>query len=137
MSASAAIHSYGTTIAYSTTSGGSYTTIGEVHDLDEDQNVPEFKVTNFGSPSATHEFRPKMIDPGEASGKGNYVNSIYSTLFGYQQTRTILWFKITTPDNSVANGQAWVSKLKKTEPDDDGVKQEFTVRKTGPWTFTP
>jgi hypothetical protein len=134
---SAAIHSYGSTLAYCTTSGGSYTTVSEVIDLDEDAKVPGFKKTNLGSPSGTHEYGPKLVEPGELSSKGNYINTVYSTLYGFQVARTGLFWKATTPEGSVSFFPGFITTLKRTVPDDDGIKMDLGVLKSGAGTFTP
>lgn len=137
MPVSSAIHSYGTVLSYCATSGGSYTAVAEVIDLDENFDVPEFKTTNLTSPSGTNEYKPKLAEPGECTFKANYISSVYNTLFGIMAARTQYFWKVTTPENSVAFFFGHISKCKRTEPDDDGIKIDITIKRSGVITFTP
>jgi hypothetical protein len=136
MAASGAIHGYGATLSYCATQGGAYTAVAEIVDIDEDFSVGEFKKTNLGSPSATHEYGPKFAEPGDCNFKANYINTVYATLTGLLYARTSYYWKVTTPENSVAAFFGFITKCKRTVPDDDGIKIDLTIKRSGPITFT-
>jgi hypothetical protein len=133
---SEALHTHGTTLSYGSTQGGSYTEIEEVLDLDENFDVPEFKVTHLQSPGATHEYRPKLVEPGEVGFRTNYRPSTYAVLLGFAASRTQKWWKVATPDGATAVCFGHISKAKRSLPDDGPIGVDITIKRSGPLYFT-
>jgi hypothetical protein len=95
----AAVPSLGVQLEYSTTSGGTYTPVGQLKSLDEpEEEMGQWEST--GLTSAAKEYLPTLIDGGEVSGHviWNPADMTHIALVGYFQAGTILYWKIVYPE---------------------------------------
>lgn len=134
MAVSTAIHSYGATLYYATSSGGSYTAVAEVVDIKDDLSVGSTKVTNLTSPNAFHEYIPALGEGGETTFTLNYTRAQATTLFGY--LRTVLYWKVILPNTDVYAFVGHISKFGLMIPDDDRITQDASIKVTGKPTLT-
>jgi heme/copper-type cytochrome/quinol oxidase subunit 2 len=129
MAESSAIHSYNATLSYSTTSGGSYTAVGEVIDYTHNAKAGSSNVTHLTSQNAHMEKKPKMVDPGSITFTCNFVKTVYEVLYDtIFKTRTQYYWKITLPDNSTLTPfHGHISDISLVVPDDDRITCDVTI----------
>jgi hypothetical protein len=138
MSATAAVHSYGSTLGYSATSGGSYTNVAEVVEVDGPSlQVSEVDVTSLASPSAHKEFLPGLVDPGDIKLKLNLLTSQFSTVWGFAAGRTFKYWKITLSNGDTAVAYGFIKELHPSAPDNKQLMADMTIKVSGPITYTP
>ncbi len=145
MSDSAGLHAKGAKISLSTTSGGSYTAIGEIVSYEPGPlEIPAASATHLLSVAT--EKKPALPNATPIKLTINYVQAQYSTLLGY--LGAMIFMKETMPQTAAQStvGDVWLSEgffskipmgPDKVDPLDTKVMQatfEFVV--TGLPTFT-
>ena len=135
MAASTAIHSYGSSLSWATTSGGSYTEYVEIVDISADESVGATKVSHLKSQNNFHEYIPSSLaEPGEVTLMLNFTKAQLTTILGHR--RTLLYWKITLSDGSVYAFAGFWTKHGDKIPDDDRITCDFTIKRTGAITYT-
>lgn len=128
MADSNAIHSYGSTLSMSDTSGGSYTAVSEVINYDFSAKVGSSNVTHLTSDTATMEKKPKFRDPGAITFECNFYKTQFATLYTAFTGRAQKFWKITLPDASILGPfKAHISDIKLNVPDDDRITNSITL----------
>lgn len=136
MAASAAQHSYGATLSYSATSGGSYTALGEVLSISTNPSVGTTRVTHLTSDNAAHEYIAALFDGGELTLTTNFLKADYNTLYNTIGARVRYYWKVTTPDGSTFVAYGFWTNIPLTVPDDDRITVNLTIKVSGKPTFT-
>lgn len=96
MSASSGIHAYGAILEYSTDSGSTYNSAGEIVDCDPPpETVAEAEATHLLSDNAARERKPGLSNTDKMKATLNFVGSQYSAL--KTQRRVSLTWRITLP----------------------------------------
>jgi hypothetical protein len=141
-SPSTGTHSVTTTFAVDPTGGTAYATIAEVIEITgPGMNVQKTKFTNLGSPNATEEYKPGLIDPDVLTMKLNWTKAQYSTWLGQLRTPGMAW-KITFPlvgaeiTASTLTGKGFLTKLGLAIPDNDRITNDVEFAITGSPVFT-
>jgi predicted secreted protein len=140
MATSEAILGYGIIYAISTTAAGStYTTIGEVSDIElPSDEVEEVDVTHYGSPARTREFIAGLINTGEASFTVNWIPGETTDIFlrGMRISGAVHNHKITFPNGSSVVYPGFIKGYSPSAPIDDKLSAQYTVKKAGAETWT-
>lgn len=141
MTATAGVWAYNTTIGYSATSGGSYTTVATVKEIDE-QKIKRKKIdlTNLTSPSNTEECQAGMV--GEDAMKLGiiYAKAQHAALLAIAVSATPNYYwKITLSDGSTALFLGYISEFGQIPKAkvDDIYENDLHLQPVGPVTFTP
>lgn len=130
MAVSSGTHSYGSTLGYATTSGGSYTSVGEVIDVEHSWNPAKaVKFTHLNSDNAANEYKPGLIEPGTMKATVNYNKTDYNALYGLR--RTLRYWKVTSPDSGNMYIYGFITDLSNPHPDDDRVTFTVTIQGSG------
>lgn len=135
MAASTAIISYGSTVSVSATVGGSYVALTEICGISDNADVKAIKVTHLLSDSATHEYIPGMIEPGNVMIDFNFTKTQYAAFM--TALRTALFFKITDSDTSVTGPfKGFYTNLSKKNTEDERINGSVQIKRTGALAFT-
>jgi hypothetical protein len=141
MSASAAKIGKGTTVAHSTTSGGSYTTLLEVTKVGSPkQSVKDVDVTHYVSDSGVKEYIPGWIEPGTVEYEANYLKAQETILQGLLGVAH--FYKIQLPDGSNSTSGStfafpgYIKELGDEIPNEDKINRKITIKVSGPVVFT-
>ncbi len=133
--------SYSSTLGYSTTSGGSYTTVGGLKNIKWALKNP---TTDASALEDTFIVRlNKRGDLGTITADGLFRKTIFAVLFAAAIARppTKYYWKITTADTSVTGPfYAAIADLSIDVPDDDVVMANISLETSYPGslpTFTP
>lgn len=131
---------YGTTLGYSVVSANSYTTVGNIVEIDEKKlKRKRIDITTLGSANHTMESRGGMLDPQEFKFKLQYSKSVHVTLLGMavEASGNRDW-KITLSDGSTAVGTGYISEFSEVPKStvDDIYENEISIQAIGSWTFT-
>lgn len=125
----------GTTVSYSTTENGAYTSVGEVIDANPGDNNAGDRIdmTHYLSPNNTMEYKAGWTDPTEATFQINFVPSQYARL--HDLLGDDMWWKITYRDGSYDKFPGYISRLSRAIPIKDRVTATITIQKTGAMKF--
>lgn len=133
MAATSGIIGKGTTLGYSATSGGSYTSILELTEVDPpDPSLMKVDFTN--SQSTNVENQPGFSDPGESGFGGNFIKTEYAALDALRGTAK--YWKITLRDSSTIVWAGWLDKCAPTVDIKGKVGAKITIVNTLGSTFT-
>lgn len=134
MAASSGVHSYGSTLGYADTSGGSYTSVGEVIDIDHSWNPAKAtKFTHLNSDNAANEYKPGLAEPGTMKATVNYTKTAYNACYGLY--RSLKYWKITSPDSGNMIIYGFITDMSNPHPDDDRVTFTVTIQGSGKPTY--
>ena len=128
---------YGSVLSYSTTLGGSYTTMGQVENIDgPDITVPAVKISNQDSTNTAEEKLPGIADAGTLKVTLIYLKTamaiLYTTMY-----RTQYFWKITYPDASTwTNLYGHISSISPKAPLGDAIKVDLEMEISGKPTWT-
>ncbi|MBV8781387.1 MAG: hypothetical protein JO353_08320 [Phycisphaerae bacterium] len=105
-----AIIGAGSSLAYSATSGGSYSALSELIKIGfPKSSVAKIKATNMQSLNLTSEYIAGFKDTAELSFEANYLKADMTT---YQtQLRVQQWWKITLPDGSTFTFPGFLAEI--------------------------
>jgi len=135
MPASAATSGFGVTLGYADTSGGSYTSIGEIISLSGwGWNVDSIETTHTGSTGAHREKLPGLGSGSDISVSLNYIESETTGLELLRQVKK--FWKITAPGSSTFICEGFISSFSVAFPIDDRMTTELTITLTGAPDFT-
>ncbi len=96
------LNAYTATVGYGASSGGSFTTITTVRDINPPQYTASLSdVTHLNSPNFAREFIPSWRTPGDAGFVFQWSHSVYASLKVIWDARTLYYFKITFPVEGV------------------------------------
>lgn len=132
--------SYGSTLSYSTTSGGSYTTLGGVKNVTWAGKKPSADVSALEDTTIVR--LPKRTDFGTISGSGLFRKTQFNIMYTAWGANTFYYWKITTAGGSVFGPfYGNISDLTLDVPDDEVVMSPFSIECSGVTgsspTFTP
>ena len=138
MSASNASAGFGSIIAYSTTSGGTFAKIGQSIDLETPTTeVGEIKITNNDSPANSHEYIPGMIEPGEMEFEIIYFKTMHEALLSLAGNNLIYWFKETFPDGTISTFPGFFKSVGiATKTEDEAMKGKIKIKLTQAQVFS-
>jgi predicted secreted protein len=109
---------YGSTLQYGGTSGGSYTTLGQLKKFAFNGLKADFdEITNLNSPTIYKEWLKTTVDGSDVTFDGvlNPTDTITQTLLtniGTAGSTALDYWKITTTDGTTFTFQAYVSEFK-------------------------
>lgn len=123
---------YGGSIEYSD-DGAAYTAIPQVVDIEcPDWEIPEDKVSSNDGP-VTHEFLPKMIEPGSLKFNVIFTSTIYAQLMSIQ--RVMKTWRVTDPDGSTFIQNGFIKSAPKKQPMDSHDEIAVVVKLSGTCTY--
>ncbi len=102
-------------LAYSSSSATGFTNFAGIENIIHPKAVsPEIKNSKLDTPAETSQ--PGIPDYGELSFKLRYNSSVTSLIRGWQNNKTIMWFKVTPNDPTLSNQatdvvNAWVKEF--------------------------
>lgn len=136
MAASSGLIGKGTSLGYSDTQGGSYTSVGEVIDVapPDEAVANDIELTHYLSDNDTIEYKPGWNEPGESTFQINFVPAQYQTLRLLKGVTK--WWKITYHDGSFEVTQAYIKRLSKAVPIKDRITATITLRTSGATSFS-
>jgi hypothetical protein len=130
---------FGSIIAQSNASGGTYVKVAQSIDLDTpDTEIGKLKITNNdsptgGNPAGAHEYAPGMTDPGALEFQVVFAKGQHEALMQEQGNGFIYWWKETFPDGTVCNFPAYLAGCKITgKTEDEAVMGHIKLQLTGP-----
>lgn len=127
---------YGSTLGYCSTSGGTFTNVSDVTRVDiPGFDFAELDMGAMDSPNNTVTYKPGMNTVTPINVDLNYIKTHLSGL--YAQAGVEQFWKLTTPEGSVATGPGFLSKGSGDDPHDGKMTLKATIRPSGYWTFTP
>ena len=129
---------FGTTIAYSTDGGTTYTDIGGIHDTisGPELSADAVEVTDHDSADGWREYIGGLKDAGEVGFKVNWdpADTQHDALVA--QVGNVIDWKITFPDGaSTATFQGIMTNYTPDVPLDDRMTAEITIKITGAVTW--
>ena len=96
----------------------------------------QVEVTNFDSTGGYREFIAGLKDGGEVTFETNYVKTEYARLHTSFANGTLESWKHVLTDGSDAAFSGIVTNIGKETPVDSQITNSFTVKISGPVTFT-
>lgn len=94
---------YGKNLAYSDTSGGTFTNVEGTIDIQlPERELAAEEYTHDDSPSGHKEFTPGLFDPGTATFSYRYTKSQFATLETLFAGKSVKFWKVTIPGGSTA-----------------------------------
>lgn len=136
MASSETTMSYGSSLTYATTSGGSYTTLAGVKNVKWQGKKPTADVSALEDTSVAR--LPKRSDDGTISGDALFRKTQFAIAFTAFRAGTKYYWKINTADGSVLG--PWygaLSDLSLDVPDDDAIMSPFTIELSNVTGNTP
>lgn len=137
----------GTTLSYSTTSGGTYTVLAAVKSITPPSpKRAEADATALDSPNMTREKMPSWANSGDCSFTAYFGKTQFAALLGFFTAATLLYWKVTFPmvgaeaAGSVFPFSGYVTEVgfDQISTDDQGIVMcPFKIAVTGLPTFTP
>lgn len=132
------IPALGTTLAYSTTSGGTYTPVANVLSVNfPDAAVESVETSNLTT--AIQTFRPGRVDPGEVAFELQYDpgDTAHAALRKYvtgETTPALLYWRVIAPV-SPAKGESFAGFLTQCSPGAEGadgnIEASATIKVSG------
>lgn len=127
MASSETTMSYGSSLSYSTTAGGSYTTVGGVKNVKTSFKRPVANVSALEDLEDVFLPKRKTFDPVTADGL--FRKTQFAILFAAQQAATKYYWKITFADASTLGPiYGFISGLDVDIPDDEAIMSPFTIQ---------
>jgi predicted secreted protein len=102
----------GATLAYSSDSGVTYTTIAEVTSVNFQVSVDSVNATSISSPSYTEEYIPGMKKLDKLSMNIHYSKTQINTIYPIFTNRTTYYWKITFSDSGNFVGTGFGTNFK-------------------------
>lgn len=119
----------GTTLANSATSGGTYTAVVELTDVNFPEPVAaDVELTHYGSSNSVEEYIAGWINGGDVTFTCNYTTANYAALLAL--LRTSKFWKITLPDTHTIIFPGYINKIGGAIPNKDRVTNTFTMKVT-------
>lgn len=136
MAATQGIIGFGVTIGYATTGSTTYTTLGELIDIDGPSiTSDDVDMTHTASPDTFREWLCGLGDGGEINVSVNFVKGNTTTAYGLH--RQLKSYKITLPDSGstwICNG--YIRDYQPASPIDDRVTEDWVIKLSGKPAFT-
>lgn len=127
MSDSLAIIGKGTTLGHATTSGGSYTTVSEVIDVNfPEPEAADVETSHYTTANGINEYMPGWVEGGDVEFEVNYNKVEYPLLQAIFKTK--LYWKITLPDASTLIFHGYINKLGGPIPNKDRVTNKIKIK---------
>ena len=125
----------GTVLGYSTTlPPTTFTTLANVYDVsDPHQQLAHVETTTYAS--TDKEFIPGLLDNGEITLKLNYTGANAAIIQGL--LKQVIGFSITKADGAAITFEGFVTSISGTNPIDNRVESNVTIKCTGTVTFVP
>lgn len=119
-----AIIGKGTVLSCATSSGGSYTPLAEVTNVQQPpREVAKVRATHYGSANNSHEYiNGVWIDNGDIDFTLNYESSQTNTINGLLGVER--WFRIVMPDGSYWQFHGAIGRLGGPIPIDNVITQD-------------
>jgi predicted secreted protein len=124
----------GITIAFESSTPGTFTTVGSVHDTaPPGVSVDSIDVTEYGHTNGFRRFIPGLADAGEASFSIHYDPelSAYTDLYTLAAGRTVKNWQITFPGGAEIGFSGFITNLQPATPLDDKMTCDFTIKVSG------
>ncbi len=111
-----------------------FTAIANVVDVsDPKAQIAHVETTNYSS--TDKEFIPGMLDNGQLTLKLNYAEPSYSAIIALLKVTSM--FQITKADGSTLAFAGFIDSMSGTNPIDNRLEQDVSIKVTGTVTYTP
>ena len=128
--------SKGVTVGHSTTSGGSYTTITGVMDV----QTPKIKAKITERTALSDDNQLKGVahnEIGQLTIQARHNKTEIAAFLGLITAATRLYWKITDSEGNTWGGQGWAAEVGEAYKLGDDVAVDMMVEADGPWVYTP